>query len=275
MEKGTCCFCNHCLPPCPCLPREACQLIILSSGGQGWPLVRAQHARTFLWASIFKHNSNTNILTTQYLKQKQDSATNTLESFFPLSVLRSLISLCALPSPNVLHSTLRGSGRFQEFQVHSFYVLNADIIVTSPPWFSSRVLLVHFIMIRLALYFIFLGTFLAIITYFPSGESGECLLLFRTTSPYSISFTISHRYQGLGNIVHQTFWNKGGVKKTGVWWGDTTLMPLLGDGKKDSAAITAEALRDTSHSNLELAATTYFPQKQWWLNAWQTTAYIS
>lgn len=68
MEKGTCCFCNHCLPPCPCLPREACQLIILSSGGQGWPLVRAQHAGIFLWASTSEHNSNTNILTKQYLK---------------------------------------------------------------------------------------------------------------------------------------------------------------------------------------------------------------
>lgn len=44
-------------------------------------------------------------------------------------------------------------------------------------------------------------------------------------------------------------------------WGDTTLVPHLGDGKKDSAAITAEALRDNSHSNLELASTTYFPEK--------------
>lgn len=46
------------------------------------------------------------------------------ELLSPLCCRESLISLCAPPSPNVFHSTLRGS-ECQEFQVHSSYVLNA------------------------------------------------------------------------------------------------------------------------------------------------------
>lgn len=57
-------------------------------------------------------------------------------------------------------------------------------------------------------------------------------------------------------------------------WGETTLVPCLGDGK-DSAVVTAEALRDTSHSNLELASTNCFPENHWWLYTWQTIAYAS
>lgn len=47
---------------------KACQLIMLSSGGQGWTLASTQHAGILLCASTPEHNRNTNILTKQYLK---------------------------------------------------------------------------------------------------------------------------------------------------------------------------------------------------------------
>lgn len=56
------------LPICPCLPMEACQLIILSGGGQGWALASTRHAGIPLCASTPEHNSNTNISTKWYLK---------------------------------------------------------------------------------------------------------------------------------------------------------------------------------------------------------------
>lgn len=57
--------------------------------------------------------------------------------------------------------------------------------------------------------------------------------------------------------------------------GVTTLVPCFGDAKKDSAVITAEALRDISPSDLELASPTCFPENHWGLNTWQTIAYAS